>query len=292
MKPHCLAGSGASQKRSRIRRWVKSSRENMKRCFAHSRSGKHADFEAIARGSGRRLVSPQAAYAFCLEGGDPHRFACPPAPSVTSAEMAAEMAEMYWLALARDIPFHEYATSPLIHQAAQELKTTPGAVFRGPTRGDLEGPYISQFLVRPVQTVSTIFEQRYRTPAPANDYVTTFGEWLQIQNGVPPWREYVWDTTPRYIRNGRDLAEWVHYDYLYQAFLNAALILANYRPEAVLFENRSVLSEKNPYKYSKVQDGFVTFGLGQAVDWPGTLCPAAERKSCRASGLEQPRKEA
>lgn len=110
-------------------------------------SRKHADFEAIARGSGRRLVSPQAAYSFCLEGGDPHRFACPPAPSFSSGEMAQEMAEMYWLALARDIPFREYATAPVIQEAARELKTTPRAVFRGPTPGDLDGPYISQFLV-------------------------------------------------------------------------------------------------------------------------------------------------
>lgn len=238
-------------------------------------SGKHADFEAIARGSGRRLVSPQAAYAFSLEGGDSHRFACPPAPAFSSAEMAAEMAEMYWLGLARDIPFREYATSPLIQQAAQELKTTPKALFRGPTQGDLDGPYLSQFLVRPVQTVSTIFEQRYRTPATASDFMTTFGEWLQIQSGVPPWREYAWDSTPRYIRNGRDLSEWVHYDFLFQAFLNAAFILLNYRPEAVLNENRTVLSEMNPYKYSKAQDGFVTFGLAQVVDWLGRVTTAA-----------------
>jgi hypothetical protein len=238
-------------------------------------SGKHSDFEAISRGSGRRLVSPQAAYAFCLEGSDPHRFACPPAPSFTSAEMAFEMAEMYWLALARDIPFREYVNSPVTLQAAQELKTTPKALFRGPARADLDGPYISQFLARPVPTASTLLEQRYRTPLPGNDYMAGFGEWLQIQTGVPPWREYVWDERPRYIRDGRDLAEWVHYDFLYQAFLNAALILMNYRPEAVLNDYRSVLSDSNPYKRSKVQDGFVTFGFAQVVDWLGRVTTAA-----------------
>jgi len=189
--------------------------------------------------------------------------------------MAAEMVEMYWLSLTRDIAFRDYSTSPLIKQAAQELKTTSRALFRGPTPGDFDGPYISQFLARPVETVSTVFEQRYRTPAPANDFMTTFGEWLQIQSGVPPWRENAWNSTPRYIRNGRDLAEWVHYDFLYQAFLNAALILMNYRPEAVLNENRSVLNEMNPYKYSKVQDGFVTFGFAQVLDWLGRVTTAA-----------------
>jgi hypothetical protein len=238
-------------------------------------SGRPADFEAIARGSGRRQTNPQAALAYCLEGGDPHRFACPPAPSFSSAEMAAEMAEMYWLALARDIPFRDYATNPLIQRAAQELKTTPRAVFRGPTPGDLDGPYISQFLARPFAVSSTFVEQRYRTPAAGIDFMTTYSEWLQLQGGLPPWRNYTWDPTPRYIRSGRDLAEWAHYDFLYQAFLNAALILANYRPETLLSDTRIVLSETNPYRRSLAQDGFVTFGLAQAVDWLGRVTTAA-----------------
>src|SRR5438128_6635314 len=58
-------------------------------------SGKHADFERIARGSGRRLVSPQAAYAFQLEGGDSHRFVCPAPPPFTSPDAAAELNELY-----------------------------------------------------------------------------------------------------------------------------------------------------------------------------------------------------
>lgn len=238
-------------------------------------SGKHADFERISRGSGRRFVSPQASYAFSLEGGDSHCFACPPAPAFSSAEFALEMTEMYWLSLTRDVPFREYAASPVILEAARELKTTPRAVFRGSTNGDLDGPYISQFLARPRPSVSTMFEQRYRIPLSGSDFMTTYSEWLQIQNGVPPWRDYTWDATTRYIRNGRDLAEWVHYDCLYEAFLNAALILMNYRPESTLNETRSVWSEKNPYKYSKVQDGFVTFGKAQVVDWVARVTTAA-----------------
>ena len=182
---------------------------------------------------------------------------------------------MYWLALCRDIPFRDFGNSPIVQQAAGELKGTAKAAFRGPTAGDLAGPYISQFLARPVDTLSTVFEQRYRTPLPSNDYGTSFGEWLQLQNGVPPWREYVWDPTPRYLRNGRDLAEYIHYDFLFQAFLNAALILLNYRPEAILNENRPVLNELNPYKRSKVEDGFATFGLGQVLNWLGRVTTAS-----------------
>ncbi len=55
----------------------------------------------------------------------------------------------------------------------------------------------------------------------------------------------------------------------------AVLILMNYRPEALLSDNRTVLSAMNPYKHSKVQDGFATFGLAQAVDWLGRVTTAA-----------------
>ena len=83
------------------------------------------------------------------------------------------------------------------------------------------------------------------------------------------------DPTPRYLRNGRDLAEYIHYDFQFQAFLNAALILLNYCPEAILNENRPVLNELNPYKRSKVEDGFATFGLGQVLDWLGWVTTAS-----------------
>ncbi len=238
-------------------------------------SGKPTDFEAIARGSGRRLVSPQAAYTFCLEGGDPHRFACPPAPAFNGRYTATEVTEMYWLALARDIPFREHASATLTREAGRELEAKPRTLFRGPTPADQDGPYLSQFLARPIPMNSTVVEQRYRVPVGGIDFLTTFSEWLQIQSGVPPWREYSWDATPRYIRNGRDLAEWVHYDFLCQAFQNAALILMNYRPESALSDTRTVFNETNPYKHSKVQEGFVTFGFAQVVDWLGRVTTAA-----------------
>jgi hypothetical protein len=238
-------------------------------------TGTHADFEHIARGSGRRLVSPQAAFAFHLEGGDSHRFACPPVPSFSSPEAAVEMAELYWQAVCRDVSFIEYEASPLIRQAADNLGVTPATIFRGPTTADRSGPYISQFLVKPIPCNSGWLDQRYRTPKPGQDYLATYSEWLQLQTGVPPWREYVFEPVSRYIRNGRDLAEWVHYDFLYQAFLNAALILLNQGPESILNDNRQVLASANPYRASKVQDGFVTFGLAEVADRLGRVTTAA-----------------
>jgi hypothetical protein len=65
------------------------------------------------------------------------------------------------------------------------------------------------------------------------------------------------DTTPRYIRSGRDLAEWVHRDFTYQGPLNAALILLGLGART---------NVGNPYSQSITQAGFVTFGQPHAVD--------------------------
>jgi hypothetical protein len=70
--------------------------------------------------------------------------------------------------------------------------------------------------------------------------MTALNEWSQVQQGFPPWREVAFDPIPRYIRNSRDLAEYVHFDFAYQAYLNAALILLNSGPRSLL--NQKIIS--------------------------------------------------
>src|SRR5262249_53905562 len=89
-------------------------------------------FHKLARGSGMRLVSPQAAFSIHLEGADVQTFALAAPPSITSAEAAAEMVELYWQALTRDVPFAEYADSPVIEKACQDLSQL--TQFTGPKR--------------------------------------------------------------------------------------------------------------------------------------------------------------
>jgi hypothetical protein len=237
-------------------------------------SGKFADFERIPRGGGRKLNNPQAAHAFHLEGGDPHSFEIPPAPSITSQAAAQETSELYWQALCRDMPFRSYETSPVVVAAAKHLGVAHSSVFRGPTKGDLTGPYISQFLLKPIRYGTGLVEQRYSAPVSGTDFMTSLSEWSQIQSGFPPWREASYDPTPRYIRNGRDLAEYVHYDFPYQAYLGAALILMNSGPKSILNCNQ-FRSGNNPYRYSTVEEGFVTFGQGEVTDWLGRVTTAA-----------------
>jgi len=237
-------------------------------------SGKHEDFESIHRGAGRKLNDPESAFAFHFEGGDSHTFEMPPAPAISSAEAAREAEELYWQALCRDIRFADYEKSPLIKQAAECLSSSPATVFRGPTKGDTDGPYVSQFLLRPIPYGSGKIDQRYRVPLAGSDFMTTASEWSQIQLGIPPWREASYEGQPRYILNGRDLAEFVHYDYSFQAYLNAALILFDNGPHTILNCN-PFRSFSNPYRSSRVQDGFVTFGQAEVMDWLGRVTTAA-----------------
>ncbi len=243
-------------------------------------SGEHADFEQIPLGGPnpaeqRRLVNPQSGIAFEMEGADCHHLGIPAAPAFGSAEQAGELVELYWMALLRDVPFGQYATHPLAGEAADDLsrlsnfrgprvggRVTPATLFRGFTPGDVTGPYVSQFLLHPVPFGVQVIEQRMQTVVPGIDYVTTESEWLDAQNGHVPLLSDQFDSArPAYIRNGRDLGQWVHIDVLFQAYFNAMLLLLT-PPEAGGMG--APLNPGNPYNLSRTQTGFGTFG-GPAI---------------------------
>ena len=254
----------------------------------------HRDFENIPLGYGRKFVNMQSAFTYDLEGGDPHTFSMPIPPAFASAQAAAEMVELYWQAILRDTPFSQFDSSPSAQSAAAELSALPGfkgprdasnrvtvsTLFRGTAPGCLTGPYISQYLLQPVYFGSTPREQTYRTGMPGIDYMTAYSEWLQIQSGLPPYRTEVFDPIFRYTRNGRDLAQFVHYDYTYQAFLQAALIILGQYPEAVLNFNTYQLSRTNPYKTSRIQTGFTSFGSAHVLDWVARVANLSLKPAC------------
>ncbi|MEA2624966.1 MAG: hypothetical protein QOD06_1011, partial [Candidatus Binatota bacterium] len=123
------------------------------------RSGEPDDFEAIPLAGERRLKNPLAGLAFDLEGADTHALTMRPHPRIDSPECSGEMAELYWHALARDVPFSEYASNEITNAAADDLsglsdfrgpkvagRVKPVTLFRGNGPGVTTGPYISQFL--------------------------------------------------------------------------------------------------------------------------------------------------
>ena len=223
-----------------------------------------ADFEAIQLGLGRKLTSPQAGLAMDLEGPDSHHVTLPPAPQFASAEAAGEAVELYWMALARDINFADYTSHPLLIEACRDLSrlsdfrgpkegghVTPNTIFRGLTPGDLTGHWLSQFLILDYSFGAVPVSQKMKTVLPDINYLTSFDDWLTVQNGADPSDNIQYDPTPRYIRNLRDLAQWVHIDALYQAYLHACLILLG---------QNTRLDPGLPLYDSKVQAGFAQCG--------------------------------
>ena len=223
-----------------------------------------------------KLTNPLGGLAYDLEGVDGHNTTVPAAPTFDSAEEAGEIVENYWMALLRDIPFTEYDTNPLVAQACADLNSmsdfrgpkiggqvTPQTLFRDPAVGCLVGPQLSQFWWRSQPFGAQYVEPRMRTVVPGLDYMTSEATWLAVQNGVKPTTTHTFDTTLRYMRNGRDLGRWVHMDVLYQAYFQAVLHLMAAPDAADPFTGGGMgcpPNPGNPYIISLMQEGFATFG--------------------------------
>ena len=246
-------------------------------------TGNFDDFENIIVGNpgGEGFTStmngPMGAFSFDLEGPDSHATNIPPAPSVTSAQTAAEQVEHYWAAMMRDVQFTDYTNSALAAQAAADLNrmsyvrshnsifpypVTPQNLFRGqfyPGDGNLPGPYLSQFLLQPtyfgVQPMTQQVKRFASVGEGGADYMTSVSDYQAVQNGQVPSSQLAFDSTPRFLRMGRDLSAYTHVDIPFQAYLMALLVLAGMK---------APVNQGNPYGYpngrSRTQHGFVTFG--------------------------------
>lgn len=281
----------------------------------------------------RGWESPRAGHVYELEGPDSGALGMAPAPRVGSSELAAEMAEVYALAILRDVPFTEIATggdNKLCEGGGQSVRTsaqlvallvdmpfydgndvtsstplqtdnsglnsfernrrlartgsltgslTPENVFRGSTAGAQAGPYISQFLLAGANSLvggtgsalgfpgtqanfdaedgfipygAQIVDQRVLTHKNCLDYMTDWTSWLDVQNGADLKAANLFEENRRFITTPRDLATYVHFDALYQAYLNACLILLGIgSPTSKGFPEKSLTGKR---------DAFATFG--------------------------------
>src|SRR5215472_2141234 len=244
-----------------------------------SRTGAFSDFENILVGTpgggpNSKENGPQGGLALDLEGLDSHATVIPPAPSVASAQSAAEAVEHYWGALLRDIPFTDYANNSLVAQAVADMNelsflgsagnqeyphpVTPQNLFRGqivPGDGNIRGPYISQFLLQPAFLGAQPLSQQYQTFLAAgsggSEFMTSVNEYQLVQNGGDSGRRLTFDPIFRFIRNGRDLAAYTQVDVLFQAYFTAALVLARIHTPP---------NPGSPYVSSKTQKAFGTLG--------------------------------
>ncbi len=240
-------------------------------------TGTPAAFEAIALGGNLPLVDPQSGLAYDLEGTDSHQLFVPPAYPVASQIRADEMVELYWAALARDVPFDQYGKEPITQAAIAELNRLPyfGAtkpvtaqnLFRDVTPGQTVGPYTSQFFLMPVMYGALTLPldgagqpaQLYNVYETGVDYNTDPTSFLAVQNGqgtTPQNPNFGFGPNqiegPRYLNNGRDMSAFVHVCETYQAFLYSAAYLLRLL--------RVPFNPANPYVSSRTQEGWSTFG--------------------------------
>jgi hypothetical protein len=256
-------------------------------------TGVHAEFDNIivgtpGGGANSKLNGPQGALAFDLQGLDSHATVIPPAPTIASAQTAAEQVEHYWASLLADVPFTEYATNPRVGQAVADMNNlsflsssannqfpfpvTRQNLFRGqfvPGDGNVKGPYVSQFMVQPTFYGSQFLSQQHQTFLPVggggSNYMTAVNEYQLVQNGGSSGRTLAFDATFRHHRNGRDLAAYTHVDVLYQGYFVALLVLAGLG---------AAPNPGNPYISSQTEKAFGTLG---GPDVAGTVAEMATR---------------
>lgn len=229
------------------------------------RTQRQSHFNAInlAAGATRKLANPQGTFRVPLVGTDGYATRMPPAPTFRSKTTAAEMGELYWLSLTKDIDFNDYGSSAAIASATADLnnfsktvgpkdggQVTAGTIFRGETVGDLTGNYLSQFLIKDINYGPSLIEQKYLANAAGADFMTDNASWLAVQNGAVIETATADPAGRRYIHNSRTLAEYVHGDALFQAYFNAALIMLPFgSPDS-----------NNPYLALPNEGAFTTFG--------------------------------
>ncbi len=121
--------------------------------------------------------------------------------------------------------------------AAGETALSGASVFRGSGPKAKEGPFLSQFLLAgskgqeargKIAYGAQSIDQRCRTLSPARDFMGDWHSWLDVQNGADMRGLQASAGPARFLSTPRDLASYVHVDQLYQAYLNAALILSSH----------------------------------------------------------------
>lgn len=241
---------------------------------------------------GAPFVNPQAGYAHDRLTPHASAFDMPPAPTVLSVTTAAEMTELYWMALLRDVSFSEldargdaaareigkyFGDAVNDSNDAGHLKPgidVPGSasalapittqnVFRVGLPGEEYGPLISQFFVRNPNFGTQTIDQKQLPYKTGKNYLDNFSSWLHAQRtgqgddrkAYPEANEVsaeYYETTPRYISTLRDLARFVNKDALHQAYFNATLLLLS---------GGAKWTAGNPYRTIRGREaGFGTLG--------------------------------
>jgi hypothetical protein len=236
-----------------------------------------AEFQAVPPlpGASAALTNPTAGLVSDGLIDVPSHYRIPPAPTVQSNATAAEMVELYWMALLRDVPFNHVDMPAAISDIGAALGQhgvvggsslslrsgidipdsgafSIGNLFRLGLPGEERGPMLSQFFVRRVPFGTQTIDVRQRPYKAGMNFLTDFKSWLHAQNTgkdadgnaystANETKAKYFETSERYISTMRDLARFVNKDALHQAYFNAALLLlsgeASWTPGNPFFHN-------------------------------------------------------
>ena len=247
------------------------------------------DFEAIPENGARSLENPEGSVSYTTMGLDSNDVWGPAAPAFDSDETGAEMVELYWKALLRDVPFDQYESNSVAQAAASELDSisgyngptdsngnvTPSVLFRGTIPGVNQGPYVSQFLLKGFNRGIRQNDNRQESFQAGVDYLTAddgnrggssnpFDNYVALQNGNLPFggpfppRNGV----ERHIVTGRDLATFVRANNSAQQFRNAFNLLA---------AQGLPLDANVPVEAGDIGDGFIDYGRSDILASIGGL---------------------
>ncbi len=240
-------------------------------------SGDFAEMESVPKGGTRTFLNPLGGLTFTMEGPDSPAVSVAAPPSIASPEWAAQLAELYWMALLRDVPFSQYDSHPLALAARDDLEAFSGytgpatggqiganELFRVAYPGVTDGPMVSQFLYAPFRYDGIPIDPKISTAAPGQDFLTTFPAWLSSINGGPPAGPDPRDPVLRYPRNARDLGRTAGQDTINSQYFKAMLVILG----AFGFGGQPV-DAANPFVGSIRQGGFATFGIAHLTELIG-----------------------
>jgi hypothetical protein len=212
------------------------------------------------------LINPQAGLAKDRLTKRPDTFEMPPAPTVLSVTTAAEMTELYWMSLLRDVSFdklemaagdaaaeinEKFGLAVADDNDAGHLKPgidvpgnadslapiTPQNVFRLGLPGEEVGPLLSQFFIRRISYGTQTIDQRQRPYKKELNFLTKFASWLHAQNSgngddhvdyrkSNEAKPEYFEAADRYISTPRDIARFVNKDALHQGLFQRRIVAA------------------------------------------------------------------
>ena len=227
-----------------------------------------------------------------MAGPDSHHLTMIAPPTFSSAWEASEIAEVYWGALTRDVPFAQYSSSPLIAAAAADM-----SAFSDTTR--TEGGR----LCNSIHFVSRKYSRRCRWSVRLPISVETYPFWSHYRRPTVPdcnTRQRLHDLVrglakhPERSARGHRQFNRPH-DSLHtqrprlrrvatsrlpvparKGYMDACLILLGFGPAA--------LEPANPYLTSATQVGGSTFGGTHILDFVARAARAAAEQPGTKSG--------